>query len=148
MKTISLLIAAVSISVSSCAQDIPTSKVPSVVQNTVQAKFANATNTEWEKKNNFYEAEFKINKIEYTVYIDSTGKLVKHKMDMEVKDLPSAIIAAIGRDHAGYEIDEAEKLEKDGVIYYQVELEKKGEKDKELVFSSTGAIAAGIIYMK
>ena len=147
MKLILLGMAA-SMSLVSCAQNISAKKVPSVVQNTVQAKFANASDIEWEKKSNLYEAEFNMGTVEYTALIDANGKLVVYKSNMMEKDLPAAVSAAITREHSGYTIDDLEKVEKEGITYYQVELEASGKKDMELVFSTDGSIASGISYIK
>lgn len=147
MKSIILFITAVSVSLVSCGQDIPASKVPSVVQNTLQSKFANAVDIEWEKKNNFYEAEFDIDKIDYKAHIDASGKLMICKMDMKVNELPAVVATAISNEHKGYEIDDADKLEKNGTTYYQVELDAKGKKDKQLVYTADGKLAQNITYM-
>ncbi len=147
MKSIILLITVASVSLVSCGQDIPASKVPSVVQNTVQSKFANAVDIEWEKKSNFYEAEFDIDKIDYKAHVDASGKLMGCKIDMKVSELPAVITTAISNEHTGYEIDDADKLEKDGTIYYQVELDAKGKKDKQLVYTTDGKPAQNITYM-
>jgi hypothetical protein len=148
MKQIVLIITIASFWLSSCSQDIPAAKVPSVVQNTLQAKFSNAGKIEWEKKNNEYEAEFHLDSIEYTVLIDGSGKIVMYKQDIKENELPAVVAGAISQAYAGYKIDDAEKLEKDGVVYYQVELEAKSKKDMQLVFTTDGKIAEQITYMK
>ena len=132
----------------SCSQDIPNSKVPSVVLNAVQAKYGSANKIEWEKKNNLYEAEFKMDSVEYAVYIDSTGKLVMHKMDIKENELPAAVSSIIGSEYNGYKIDDAEKIEKEGIAFYEVELEGKGKKDIKLNFSADGKLTQGISYLK
>jgi uncharacterized membrane protein YkoI len=141
MKGTMLFITAASFSVASCSQDIPAAKVPAIVQNTIQAKFSNAGKVEWEKKKGVYEAEFDINSTEYTVHVDSAGTLMMYKLDIKETELPAAVMASISREHSGYTIDDAEKLEKDGVIYYQVELEATGKKDVKIVFNPDGSMA-------
>ena len=143
MKCIALVVTASLFSLCSCSEDIPDSKVPSVVLNAVQAKFGNANKIEWEKKNNQYEAEFKKDSIEYAVYIDSAGKLVMYKKDIEENELPAEVSRVISTEYIGYKIDDAEKIEKDGITYYQVELEGKGKKEVELIFSADGKMALG-----
>ncbi len=146
MKSLSLFITALSTTLISCAQDIPASKVPSVVQNTLQSTFSNAAKIEWEKKGNLYEAEFEIDNTEYTAHIEASGKLLVYKVDIAATELPAAITQAIARDHAGYQLDDADKLVKDGTTYYQVELEAKGKKDIKVVYAANGQ-AATINYM-
>jgi uncharacterized membrane protein YkoI len=147
MKAILLMVTTATISLSSCSQDLPASKVPSVVQNTVQSKFTNAVDIEWEKKNDIYEAEFDVANVDYKAHIDASGKLIVYKVDMRVAELPATIATAITNEHAGYEIDDADKLEKDGVTYYQVELDGKGKQEKKLVYTAEGKPAQNITYM-
>ena len=148
MKCIALVVTASLFSLCSCSQDIPADKVPSVVLNTVQAKFGTAAKIEWEKKSNLYEAEFKMDTTEYAVYIDSSGKLVMYKLDINENQLPTAVSTIISTGYIGYKIDDAEKIEKDGITYYQVELEGKGKKDLELVFTADGKPASQMNYLK
>jgi uncharacterized membrane protein YkoI len=147
MKNILLISIAASISLVSCGQDMPAEKVPSVVQNTVQSAFGAVLNIEWEKKKQYYEAEFDRDSIEYTACIDATGKLLMYKADIALTTLPAAIATTIGVDHAGYTIDDTEKLEKDGLVYYQVELEAKGKKDRKLVFTADGKTTQQVQYL-
>ena len=148
MKNTILIVTASLFFLYSCSQDIPNSKVPSVVLNTVQAKFGSANKIEWEKKNNLYEAEFRRDSIEYTVYVDPEGKLVMYKMDIKENELPTAVSSIIRTEYIGYQIDDAEKIEKDGVTYYEVELEGKGKKDLKLNFSADGKLAPEMSYLK
>ena len=146
MKSVILIVASL-FSLYSCSQDIPPRKVPSVVLNTVQTKFVNASNIEWEKKKAFYEAEFKMDSIEYAVYVDSAGKLIMYKMDSRQEELPAAVSAAIRTEYIGYKIDDVERIEKDGIIYYEIELDGKGKKDLELVFSAVGKLVTELNYL-
>ena len=148
MKFLTLVVTASLFSLCSCSQDIRADKVPSVVLNTLQAKFGNAVKIEWEKKNNLYEAEFKMDSTDFSVYIDPTGKLLMHKQDIKKNELPASLSTVISTEYNGYKIDEAEKVVKDGVIYYQVELEGKGKRDLELVFTADGKPAPPMNYLK
>ena len=148
MKSTILVVTASLFFLYSCSQDIPNSKVPSVVLNTVQAKFGSANKIEWEKKNNLYEAEFKKDSIDYVVYINPSGKLVMYKMDIKENELPAAVSMTISTEYVGYKIDDAEKIEKDGITYYQVELEGKGKEDLKLNFSADGKLTPGMNYLK
>ncbi len=148
MKSTILVVTASLFFLYSCSQDIPNSKVPSVVLNAVQAKFGNANKIEWERKDNLYEAEFKMDSVEYAVYIDPTGKLVLHKMDIKENELPATVSSIIRTEYIGYKIDDAKKIEKDGIAYYEVELEGKGKKDLKLNFSADGKLTPAMSYFK
>lgn len=120
-------------------QNIQSHKVPSVVLNTLKAKYPVIQDVDWEKHNKFYEVEFDLNdSIEVTVRIDEAGKLVMQKQDIHVNELLATIIQTIQDKYNGYSIDDAERIEKDGLVYYQVELDGKGKKDLNLVFSAEG----------
>ena len=147
MKYMILVVASL-FSLYSCSQDIPARKVPSVVLNTVQTKFVNANKIEWEKRKALYEAEFKMDSIEYAVYVDSAGKLIMYKMDIKENELPAAVSEAIRTQYADYKIDDVEKIEKDGIIYYEIELDGKGKKDLELIFSTDGKLVTELNYLK
>lgn len=147
MKTMTLLLAGLCFALLSCGQQIPAGQVPSVVQNTVKTKFAHATDIDWEKKEDKFEAEFDINNTDHKALLDASGKLIMYKMDIAIQDLPPAVSGSINSQHAGYVIDDAEKLEKDGKVYYQVELDARGKKEKRLVYTTDGQPAADIQFM-
>ena len=146
MKLFLLSIVSMSISFASCSQDIAPSKVPSVVKNVVQAKYPAATNIDWEKKNNLFEAEIGVDSSEVTVEIDQAGKIVRQKQDIVQNQLPAAILSAITSQYKDLAIDEVEKIEQGGTVYYQVELEAKGKKDVKVVFDGNGTLQKDVKY--
>ena len=81
----------------SCSgQRISKDKVPSLVLNTLKAKYPLANDVDWEKQGNLYEAELDINdSTEISVRIDEAGKLIMQKQDAPESDLPSAIMMVI-----------------------------------------------------
>lgn len=124
----------------SCSsQDIPESKVPSVVINSVQARVPDVDKLEWEKQEGRYEAEYDINdSTEKSILVDGTGKILMTKQNVPRAALPVQVTEAIGRDYKMYRMNEVEKLEVNGNIYYQLELSEKGLKDLQLVFTADG----------
>ena len=138
MKTLSLFIAAVGISFVSCGQDIPDSKVPSVVLNAVKAKYPAASEVDWEKKKNFYEAEFDTDSIEHVVQVDAQGNILQHKYEIGLGELPASVQENLKSAYATFTVDDAAIIEKQGQRYYEVELEAKGQKDKKVIFTMDG----------
>ena len=116
--------------------------------NTVQTKFVNANKIEWEKKKALFEAEFKMDSIEYAAYVDSSGKLIMFKMDIREDELPAAVAATVRTQYIDYRIDDVEKIEKDGITYYEIELDGKGKKGLELLFSADGKLVTDLNYLK
>lgn len=138
MKTF-MLVAAVFIYSAVLSQDIPASQVPSVIVNTLNAKFPKTTGLEWEKKGDLYEAEFDVNNVDHKALLDASGKLVMFKRDIRPADLPKIVRNTIRNQYKGYRIDDAEKLEKNGVIFYQVDLDGQPD-DQKLVITKDGKV--------
>ncbi|MDB5258179.1 MAG: hypothetical protein JWM14_2874 [Chitinophagaceae bacterium] len=124
---------------SSCAQEIPQSSVPSVVVNAFQQKFPKASGIEWEKKGDLYEAEFDLKFEDHKVLIDGTGKIVKHKEEINAADLPAVVKETIKKGFSTYKIDDADRIETQGLVIYKVELENSKE-DKKIYIGEDGKI--------
>ena len=139
MKIWLVIFYAVGLTFSADAQEIPQSQVPSVILNAFQGKFANATDVEWETKGELYKAEFDVNKRGHDVWIDKTGKITKHKEDFPKKDLPQAVQQQITNEFKAYKLDDADKIEMDGKIFYQVELDGTSD-DRKVLFSADGKV--------
>lgn len=140
MKMIYLSVLVLGLSQAACTQDIPASKVPSVVVNSIQVKFPGATGIEWEKKKNNYEAAFDINSVEHNVIIDASGNLLQHKLEISNSEVPITIQQAIQSANPGYKIDEAYLIDKNGEHVYKLELESHGKKDIKVFYTSNGIL--------
>ena len=126
-------------SVGCSGPEIAHHKVPSVVQNTLKAQYPITNKVVWEKDHDVYEADIRLNdSTEITIYIDETGRLIVQKYDIPVAELPAQVVATIRNNYHGYAIDEAERMERAGQTYYQVELQHKRRKDMNLVFLPDG----------
>lgn len=134
-----LLFAAVLLSSTAIGQDIPSREVPSAVINTIKAKFPNTSRLEWEKKGDLFEAEFHVNNIDHKALLEPSGKLLVYKRDIRAADLPRAVKNTIRKQYANFRIDDVEKLEKEGAVFYQVELDGEPH-DQKLVISADGKV--------
>ncbi|ABG60764.1 PepSY-like domain-containing protein [Cytophaga hutchinsonii] len=139
MKKLSILFLVMSTGCVSYAQDIAQKDVPAVVVNAFQQKFPQQSVVEWELKRGLYEAEFEIKNMDHSVYLDSTGKIVKHKQEIAVSDLPSAVTASIQKNFSGYKVDDAKKIEVGNTVRYKVDVEK-GAEERKVTFSADGKI--------
>ncbi|GAB3823420.1 PepSY-like domain-containing protein [Pontibacter rugosus] len=119
------------------AQDVDQKDVPQAVSSALTQQYANATDLDWEIDGANYEAEFDMNRVDHTVLIDPSGKILMSKRDIMQKDLPQAVQSTISQSYKSMRLDDMEQVEKDGQTYYQVELDQKGQ-DKKLVFSADG----------
>ena len=121
------------------AQVIPQSQVPPVVLKAFQDKFASVSEVKWETKGELYKAEFKVDKRGHDVWIDKAGKITKTKQDFPKKDLPAAIQQQITSEFKAYKLDDADKIEMDGKVFYQVELDGTSD-DRKVLFSADGKV--------
>ncbi|MGX5819334.1 PepSY-like domain-containing protein [Chitinophaga lutea] len=138
MKTILLFAAlCVSITVSAQDMDIPVSEVPGVVLKTFKSKFATATATEWERKSDQYQAEFKIGRVDHKARFDENGRLTAMKKDIRPSELPVAVQRAVKDQFKDYRIDDAERVERGGKVTYQVELDGAPQ-DEKIIFNKDG----------
>ena len=133
--------------VSCTGQRINEKKVPSVVVNTLKTKYPASTDVDWKKLNAVYEAEIDLsgNK-EVKLRIDSTGTITMTKQDILQTELLPAILAFIGEKYNQYTIDDVHKVENNGKVFYQVDLDARNKKDVQLVFSSDGKEASSVTY--
>jgi hypothetical protein len=77
------------------SQDIKETEVPSVVLNTFKQQYAKAEKVEWKLKAGLYKVEFKVAKDDHEIWLDKTGKVVKHKEEIKSAQLPKGIIRDI-----------------------------------------------------
>ncbi|MDB5262626.1 MAG: hypothetical protein JWQ14_1907 [Adhaeribacter sp.] len=145
MKTFLLSLFLIGAAWSANGQDIRPNKVPAPVKNGFQTAFPKVKKVEWEKKNDLFEAEYKVAKTEYKAFLDANGKTIMRKNDITVTELPTAVTAMLAKNYAGYTVKDPEKIQKEGMVLYQVELEKGSEELKQ-VFSADGLADAAQTY--
>lgn len=123
----------------SFGQDIKETDVPSVVLNTFKQQYAKATKVEWKQKAGLYKVEFKIAKDDHEVWLEKTGKVVKHKEEIKADQLPKEVVAAINKEYKGYTIHDPKKTDNAGVVTYKVEL-KTATSEMDVTFDKTGKV--------
>ncbi len=113
------------------AQRISTEKVPAAVKTAFQKAFPKATDIDWEKENNAFEAEFELETgEEITAVFSPEGVLLEIEQEMTVSTLPQPVLDAL----KGKRIKEASKITKaDGAIVYEAEVKRK-----DLLFDASG----------
>ena len=127
------------------AQDIPQSQVPSVIVNEFNKQFPKATDVEWEMDGSLYDVEFEIGwNIDHEVWYNAEGKMVKHKEDISKSELPKAVIDKIKADFKGYSIDDLERISDNGKVVYKMELDALVQQDFDVVMDSEGKIISKI----
>ena len=73
------------------------------------------------------------------VIISPEGKLLRHQEDLTSSSLPDAVKKKIREEFSGYRVDDAKKVDADGTITYEVELERR-QGDLKVVFAADGTV--------
>ncbi|NTS39278.1 PepSY-like domain-containing protein [Flavisolibacter sp. BT320] len=121
------------------SREIASSKVPSVVLNAVSEKYPSQEKVDWKKVGKAYEAEIDLNdSVEVEIQVSENGQVIMQKQDIDTSELPAPVQATIKAQYPDFTIDDVERVTKGSVVYYQLELEATGKKDKKLVFSADG----------
>ncbi|MEJ6978982.1 hypothetical protein WG906_00880 [Pedobacter sp. P351] len=146
MKNFTLLIVFTGIIMISCSGNIPARDVPSIVLNTFKTKFPKAADVEWKNSEALYTAEFEIGNIDHAVQLNSKGNIVIYKKEIGKSELPGGIKALLSNKFKTYFTDEIEAVQREGLAYYQIELESNGKPEKKLVLSADGRENHSITY--
>lgn len=121
------------------AQPVKQKNVPSLIVNAFQLKFPKVTDPKWELEKGMYKAEFELDNIDHEVWLNYSGKWIKHKQDFEEKDLPKGVKATIEKSFAGFEVHNVELIEEGKRRFYKMKLEKAPVKRK-IIFDEHGKI--------
>ena len=127
------------------SQDIPQSQLPSVVVNVFNKQFPKVTDLEWEMEGSLYNADFETGwNIDHEVWYTKEGKMVKHKEDISVIDLPKAVSQKIATDFKGYSLHDLERIMDNGKVVYKMELKALIEQDWDVVLDANGNILSKV----
>lgn len=112
---------------------------PKTVLESFNKTFATAEDVAWEKEDNEWEAEFKLNGMEMSVSFDNSGNWLETETEVEMKDVPADILKSVNLKFNGWEIEEIERIEKPDFKGYEMELENE-ETESEILVSDAGVI--------
>lgn len=145
MKRLGLICGMVFFTLISCdnEKDIRASQVPSLVLNSLETKFPNARDVEWETKNDNYFVDFEVDGADYNARINSKGKLLKFKYDLETNEMPETVRSAIEAKYPNKIIDGVQVIKKEGNLYYQIEFEGRFT-DSHKIFDEKGGVTTEI----
>ncbi|MBX9449519.1 MAG: PepSY-like domain-containing protein [Taibaiella sp.] len=120
------------------AQELKEEKVPSILNNKFKLKFPKAKDIEWEKIGNLYKVEFELGKsLDYKVWFDKFGKLLKNSEELLVSELPQKIRSSILTAYTNARIDEVFKVTEGLITRYEVKL-RSGAKDWLVIYDEEG----------
>ena len=123
--------------------DIHLSDVPSAVVNSFEAKFPNASRAEWEKKGGYIVADFWQDGMDTHVWYSSNGdwQMTEYDLGLNLSALPQAVQDAFqSGQYNTWRVDDIDKYERPKDVFYLVEIEIKGEKDRALYYAPEGTL--------
>lgn len=121
------------------AQEVQPRNVPSIIVNALQLKFPKAAEVAWELEKGYYKAEFEIDRQEYEVWLDYSGKLKRWKQDFDKDQLPGAVKLAIKKAFNGFTPSSLERLQEGRNVFYKMRLTRSKVKHKVL-FTEQGKL--------
>lgn len=134
-----LFLLGISFTWAACDDDDDNYSPSSEVVSAFKAKFPGAEKVEWKKKNVYQVADFTQNGVETEAWFDAAGKLILTEIDVAYSQVPVAAREWIAAsEYAGWEIDDVDKVVREGMAtVYVVELES-GKNEVDVYFSETG----------
>lgn len=123
--------------------DIRISDVPSAVMDSFDANFPNASRAEWEKKSGCIVADFWQDGMDMSAWYNPNGEWLMTESDLGVNlsVLPQAVQDAFkSSQYANWHVDDIDKYERPNDVFYLIEIETKGESDRDLFFAPDGSL--------
>jgi uncharacterized membrane protein YkoI len=115
-------------------------KVPQKVIDAFAKKFPATQKVKWEKESEKeWEAEFKMNKVEYSANFLEDGTWLETEHEISEKEVPQNVKSALLTAFPGYEIEEVEISETQMGMVYEFDIEK-GETEMEVAIDKSGKI--------
>lgn len=134
MKNVLIILAIMLSSTLANAQKVASSNVPANVKAALQKNYPNVKEVKWEKEHGNYEAEFKVDGLEYSVVINVSGTILETEVELAENELPQKARTYIATNYKGSKIKEVARItDNKGVVKYEAEVN-----GKDLLFDSEG----------
>jgi hypothetical protein len=116
------------------AQNEKSNEIPSSVKSEFSSLYPGITDVKWSKEDGNFEAEFKVEKVETSVVIDSKGNLMETEQEISTDQLPKQATDYIAGSYPGKKIAETAKItDSKGTVTYEVQIGKS-----DLIFDAEG----------
>lgn len=128
--------------------DYPSSKVPDSVQAALEAKYPAVKGVEWEKKAGYYVAEFRDNGVDTEVWFDNNAVWCMTETDLrtDLNALPGLVNNAFQNgQYADWTVDDIDKYVRPDLTFYLIEIEKAGQKDRDLFYAEDGTLLKDVV---
>lgn len=123
------------------SQKLERGQVPANVLSSFESKHAEVKDVEWEKDGANFKVEFehKNSDNDHVIWYGADGKIVKHKAEISLTELPAKISEKLKADYKDYKTDELYKIEDGTSVKYKVKLKGASEEIKVL-FDENGNV--------
>jgi hypothetical protein len=116
------------------AQRVHEKKVPENIKSVFLKSYPAATAIKWDKEGENFEASFNLNKSANSVLMDAQGAIIETEVEIELSQLPKAVLEYVKTHYAGKQPKEVAKItDANGAVTYEVEI-----KGMDLIFDTTG----------
>ncbi len=121
------------------AQDLKEAEVPEKVKAGFASKYPNSKVEEWEKEGDEYEAEFHLNKVEYSAVFTADGTFKELEQEIKTSELPKTVTDYCTKTFVGYKLSEAAKImDANENVMFEAEM-SKGKEHFDAIFDSQGS---------
>lgn len=123
--------------------DLRVSDIPSAVVDSFVSKFPDVGRTEWEKKGGYVVAEFWQSGLEVQAWYGADGQwlMTEYDLGIDLSALPQAVQDALQNGQYGtWYVDDIDRFERPADEFYLIDVEKKGQEDRNLYFAPDGRL--------
>lgn len=125
MKTIIIMLT-MAMASSSYAQKLNEGKVPDKVKTTLEKRYPEAEKVKWDKENQDYEASFEQGEVNYSVLLNTNGKVLETEGEIKINQLPDPVLAYMNTNYPKTKIKEAARIvDSSGTVTYEAESKEK-----------------------
>lgn len=126
-----------------CSDDDHPAHVSDKVKDTFAKDYPNAGRVEWSVKAGYNVADFYQDGVEMDVWYDKNAQWCMTETDLrrDLAQLPTAVQNAYqSSEYSSWTIDDIDKYECPDKVFYLIEIETKGKKDRNLFYSDSGQL--------
>ena len=104
--------------------------VPAPVMNKFKAFYSEVTKVKWEMTGTNYEAEFKgTDKKKMAIIYSPEGNVLEKEWEVKKADMPKPVQDSLAKQFPGAHVEELTKLDKAGLILFEIEMDTKINKE-------------------
>lgn len=143
-----LALGACALTLQSCDDNDDRTSVSSELTNALAKQHPQAQRIEWDTKGTHFVADFKEGNFEKEAWFTADGVWQMTETDISYTDLPGFVQSTYEASayHNVWRVEDVDMLErKDVATLYVIEIEKKGEQDKDLYYSKEGILMKEVV---